>query len=503
MAKTQTKKPTKAVTNTPLKMNAAQKAKKDAMQGMITNAYLLRSELLTKLLNPGKDINYECGYPDAIDIQSYKKMFKRNGVAKRVVKILPEETWALPPKIFEKEEAEETEFEKAWKEVKEEKRVFHYLQRIDVLSGIGEFGILLLGIDDGKELQEPVDGINKDTGEKVGTSEHKLLYLKPFDQSVIKVKTREVSVSSPRFGFPVTYDIDFEGTATSDSKQTKVVHWTRVIHIADGREMSEVNGTPRMEPVYNRLLDLRKILGGSGEMFWKGGFPGLSFETQPDVEELDTDSIKEQVDLYMAGMQRFLVTEGIMVKSLTPQVSSPKDHVETNMRNIAISLGVPYRIFLGTEEAKLASSQDVRTWNKRLAQRQENYVSLYIIRPFVDRLIIFGILPEVEQYTIDWPDLNAPTDEDVANVAKILTEAMAKYIVSGVDTLIPPMEFLTKIIGMTQEEAEAIEKAALKYIVDHPPEEEEEAVEVVEVEAVPAKVKKSKKKIQKKKKVVR
>jgi len=501
MVKTKSKKPVVAAANTPLKMNAAQKAKKDVMQGMLTNAHLLRSELLTKLLNPGKDINFECGYPDTIDINSYKKMFKRNGVAKRVVKILPEETWALPPTIFEKEEAEETEFEKAWKEVKEEKRVFHYLQRIDVLSGIGEFGILLLGIDDGQELNEPVEGINEATGEKVGKSEHKLLYLKPFDQSAVKVKTRETSTSSPRYGFPTTYNVDFEGTETSDSKQTKVVHWTRVIHVADGRELSEVTGTPRMEPIYNRLLDIRKILGGSGEMFWKGGFPGLSFETQPDVEDLDTDSIKDQMELYLAGMQRYLAMEGMTVKSLSPQVSSPKEHIETNMRNIAISLGIPYRIFLGTEEAKLASSQDVRTWNKRLAQRQENYVSLYIIRPFIDRLIVFGILPEVEQYTVDWPDLNAPTDEDVANVAKILTEAMSKYVSSGVDTLIPPMEFLTKIIGMTQDEAEAIEEAALKYIEEHPPEEEEEEelVEVVEDKVPVDKVKKSKKKVKVKK----
>ena len=45
-------------------------------------------------------------------------------------------------------------------------------------------------------------------------------------------------------------------------------------------------------------------------------------------------------------------------------MASPKEHVETHMRNIAISLGIPYRIFLGTEEAKLASSQDVKTWNE-------------------------------------------------------------------------------------------------------------------------------------------
>jgi len=467
-------------TNAKLKLSANQKARKDSTEMLVANAHLLRSELLTKLLNPGKDINYECGYPDSIGAGDYKKLYARNGVAKRVVRILPEETWAISPIIYETEDSNETEFEKLWKEIEKEKRVFHYLQRIDVLSGIGKYGILLLGINDGKELSEAVEGIDEVTGEKVGKGEHKLIYLKPFDQTSVKIKTKETNISSPRYGFPKTYSVDFEGTETANTQMAKIVHWTRILHVADNREMSEVYGSPRMEPVYNRLLDIRKILGGSGEMFWKGGFPGLSFETQPEVEVLDTDSIKDQMELYMAGMQRYLAMEGISVKSLSPQVSSPKDHIETNMRNIAISLGIPYRIFLGTEEAKLASAQDITTWNKRLAQRQENYVSPYIIRPFIDRLVGFGVLPEVKEYTVDWPDLNAPTDEDKANVAKTLTDAMSKYVGAGVDALIPPMEYLMKVLGFTQEEAEAIEKAALMHVAEQAEEEIEE--EIIEEE---------------------
>ena len=308
---------------------------------------------------------------------------------------------------------------------------------------------------------------------------------------------KEADVNSPRFGFPTMYTMEFEGTASSETQVTKEVHWTRVIHIADGRESSEINGTPRMQPVYNRLLDLRKILGGSGEMFWKGGFPGLSFESEsePGDTAIDFDSLKTQMDSYMNGMQRYLATEGMTVKSLAPQVASPKEHVETNMRNIAISMGVPYRIFLGTEEAKLASAQDMRTWNKRIAARQTNYVSPYIIKPFVDRMIIFGILPEPTEYTVDWPDLNAPTDEDKATVAKILTEAISKYVAGGVDALIPPMEFLTTILGMSQEEVEAIETAAFGWIGL---EEDDEPVEPVLDPALPKK--KVKAKIVKKKK---
>ncbi len=81
----------------------------------------------------------------------------------------------------------------------------------------------------------------------------------------------------------------------------------------------------------------------------------------------------------------------------------------------------------------------------------------------IDRLIIFGILPESE-YTVTWPDLNAPSDKDVAAVAEKRTTAMAKYVASGVDNLIAPFEFLTMVIGMSDDEVKAIETGALGFV---------------------------------------
>jgi hypothetical protein len=414
-------------------------------------------------LNRGIDINHECRYPDVISMKEYKELYMRNGTANRVVKLWPEESWAMDPDVIENEDSTETEFEKKWKEVQIESRVFHYLKRIDILSGIGEFGILLIGIDDGLELVEPVDGINEKTGEKIGKGvERKIIYLKPFDQSVVTIDKKELDPTSPRFGMPVIYGIKFTNESSADVIAVKTsnelkIHWTRVLHIADNRESSETYGVPRMQSVFNRVLDIRKILGGSGEMFWKGAFQGLSFETQADAEggTLDIESLKDQMEKYGNGMQRYLATEGLTVKTLQPTLSSPKEHIEANKRDIAIAMGVPYRIFLGTEEAKLASSQDVKTMNKRIASRQTNYVSPYVIRAFIDKLIAMGVLPEAI-YLITWPDLNTPTDLDIAEVADKITSALAKYVAAGVNTMVAEKEYLTMILKMTDEEAETI-----------------------------------------------
>ena len=441
-------------------MNAAEFKK------MIMNTLLPRSALFSSMLDmEGRDLNRECGYPDIIQPADYREMYDREGVARRIVACLPSESWPMDPDIYETEDPSETEFEKELTALVDKFNLFHYLQRIDILSGIGRFGLLLLGIDDGKSLREPAEGVDAG-GRKAGNAKHFLLYLRAFDESVVTVVSTEQDIANPRYGLPTAYNIAFqdEGMSTGITEQ---VHWTRVIHVADGREMSEVYGTPRLQSVFNRLLDMRKILSGSGEMFWRGAFPGFSFEVNPEIAEqgvdLDPADMREEFEKYANGLQRYLALTGVSAKSLSPQVSDPTGHLEANLKNIAIALGIPFRILFGSEQAQLASGQDVRTWAKRIEYRQTKYLEPMLIRPFIDRLIAFGVLPEPKEYIIEWPDLINYTDEDKARVAAVRTTALAQYVQGGVDQLIPPRPYLLTVVGMTQEEVDAIMEEAEQY----------------------------------------
>jgi len=468
----------------------------------LANASTIRSSVLTKLFDPRRDIDVECGYPKNITTEMYNELYRREGVATRVVNILPEDSWTEDPIVFESEDPENiTKFEEEWAELVASKNIYHYLHRVDELSGIGRFGILVLGFDDGGEMHTPVEGVSV-SGEiegKGGEATRKLLFLRALSESNVTVKTREADQTNPRFGQPVLYNVTFQDdigavasseiqAVTGDSSTStttsieKVVHWSRVLHVADNRKTSEIYGTPRMEPVFNRLLDLRKILSGSGEMFWKGAFPGYAFEMTPEAAAegavIDADSLRDEFADFSNGLQRYIATTGLSAKSLAPQVADPSKHVETNMRSIAITLGIPYRIFLGTEEAKLASSQDVKTWNKRINRRQDKYLTAMIIRPLIDRLIAARVVSapsEEEGYNVDWPDLNAPTDKDKAENAKIFAEAMAKYIGGGVDQIIPPAEWLSMFMGRTPQEVERLMDAAEERIEEDELSAEEEA----------------------------
>ncbi len=398
--------------------------------GLLLNELLYsRGMILDKLLDPRRDIDRECGYPIDVTPWAYRLLYDREGVAHRVVEVLPNETWAKDPTIYEDEGSEsETPFEQAWSELVEYKNIFHFLHKVDQVSGIGRFGVLLMGFDDGKDLAEPIDGINE-RGEPTGEGPpKKLLFLRTFDESVCYITAREGDFQNPRYSQPRYYNLIFrdlqganagglggpggvEGWGSGGGTVidiTKRVHWSRVIHVADNRQLSEIYGIPRMQPVLNRLIDLRKVLSGSGEMFWKGAYPGISFEINPALTQLpgmdiDEDTLRKEIENYQMGLQRYILLTGLTAKSLAPQVADPSNHVDKLMEHIATTLGIPLRVFIGSERGSLASSQDQQTWNLRLAHRQEHYVSPMIVRPFVERLIALRVLPEPEDgYTIEW-----------------------------------------------------------------------------------------------------
>ena len=454
------------------------------MTAPTVNALLTRQGLLSNLFDDRRDIDDECGYPKVITPTQYKYLFEREGIAERVVNVWPEETWVLEPTLTENEDSEQTAFEETWEDLNKEFRFWHYLSKVDLLSGIGHFGLLLLGVDDGLPLSEPIDGINLD-----GTADrqlnYELVYLRAYDESQITIDTYDKDPESPRHGLPILYSIQQGAISTQqveeDTSTSVKVHWTRVIHVAETQKTaSEVYGVPRMRPVFNRLYDLRKLIGGSAEMFWKGAFPGFSFELNPDMVgdvELDKKALREEFENYSNGLQRYLATQGLHVRSLAPQVASPKDHFEIQMRAISVTIRVPIRVFKGTEEARLAADQDTKAFNKRLVWRQNHFVTPIIIRPFVNRITALGILPEVEVFDVAWADLESLSEQTRAEVGKIKTEAIVKYAASGAaETLIPPLEYFIHILGMDEEVAEAIVDAAEEVQADLDRQQEDDEV---------------------------
>lgn len=525
-----------------------------------------RQEFFRQLFDHRRDIDEECGYPrsesgtgiGSINPELFRTLYEREGIATRVVQVFPMESWSGTPTIYEDEDPETTtEFEEAWDNLStslqgeaswfaDEKGspIWDILKRADILSGIGHFGVILLGIDDGKNLDEPIDGTTSLTpveprdpheppsanaypstpskeimdypvyvidtapnsktkglpifnkreqytggGDVQGTDaqylgvqlspseypeqtpgkkQHKLLFLQCFDESLVQIVQYEANKNNPRFGMPVMYRITLNDPREMHSGiglplATVRVHWSRIIHLADNLGSSKVFGVPRQRPVLNRLLDLRKIYGADAEAFWKAAFMILSAETHPELGgdvRVDKPALRNMFENMMNSSQRWAIFTGMALKSIAPQVVDPSPHIDVHIQAICIELGIPLRIFMGSERGELASSQDDGKWNDRIRERQNNYLTPRVIVPFVNRLILIGVLPEPEHFFVDWPNLDELTETEKADIAQKKTAALATFAQSGAQTWYPEQYFLTRILGEDEDEAnEALDAA--------------------------------------------
>jgi len=377
---------------------------------MVLNAMSMRMKWLQKLYGSrrARDVGKECRLPDVSELESsdYRDMFDHNGVGKRVVVLEPQESWQMMPEIIDSQDADETEFEMAVKTLDRRHNLLAQIYKADVLCGIGRFGVMLLGINDGEDdLSQPVDGVPESGRLEDATNQlnYELLFVRVLDESLVEIVEWESDTQSVRFGQPKMYNLTLLSSRdqksahqnTEPMQTNQKVHWTRIVHFADNTLSNEFLGTPRMQEAYWNLVNIDKIMGGDGEGFWQGAFPGLSFESQPDQQflELDTRTLKKQMNRYSEGYQRWLATVGLNVKSLAVQVTDPNPHFEAQCKMIAMGKGCPFRVFMGTEEAKLAGGQDSEAWDGRMSKRRDDRIEPFCVRPVIDRLVIFGCLP--------------------------------------------------------------------------------------------------------------
>jgi hypothetical protein len=407
-----------------------------------------------------RDLYAICGYPREIQFEQYLARYIRQDVARRVVRAPVDATWRQPPEVTENED-NETAFEKAVTDLIRTRRLWHYLARADRLSGIGRYGVLLLGLDDARtedDLRNPA------------TRATALLYLQPYHEGNATVKSYITNPTDPRYGMPELYDIrtgvmDSLG-AQAAAIRTLTVHHTRVIHVAEDTEDNDVYGTPRLQAVYNRLQDLELIAAGGSEMFWRGAYPGMGFSTKEGftLDATAMADLEDEINEYLHGLKRYMRLNGLDVNQLAAQVADPEGHVNVLIALISAATGIPQRILTGSERGELASSQDRENWADRVDERRNQHVTPVIVRGFLDRMIDLGVIPApaaADGYEVEWPEIYQPNDQEQATVAQVRTTALAAYASTpGIETFMPRRFYLRKYQGLTDAELDELEAEA-------------------------------------------
>ena len=134
-----------------------------------------------------RDLDKECGYQNFIQDNDYVRMFRRGDVAARVVVLEPDECWQQYPRIYETEEERDTEFEKAVDRLEAKTRFFSYLHRLDRVSGILRYGVMLIGMDDGNGLDIPAPGYDEHNMLPAPATDTNIIYYRVFTEASVSV----------------------------------------------------------------------------------------------------------------------------------------------------------------------------------------------------------------------------------------------------------------------------------------------------------------------------
>src|SRR3990167_980663 len=434
------------------------------LSSALTRAQLARNMGGTQF-DGQRDLYAVLGYNSDPDFGDYLAAYERDDIAARIIDAKPESTWRRRAILSEDSEPDSfTEFEMAWNKLVKKRRVFHYLERVDKLAGIGEYGALLIGTDDVRteeDFERPMAKLRKGVDS--------IIYLAPLTEASASIASFDVNPASPHFGLPEVYEVDI--AALTDSGQVGIsnkkipVHWTRMIHVAEGLTENDYQGTPRLRPVLNRLYDVAKIAGGSAETFWQAAKRVMVLQAKEGYSAVDDDdALTAMMDELIHGLRRVIDLQGYEAKMLETEQVKPDESFRVALALISSATGIPQRILLGSEQGKMASTQDEVNWNGRIADRQINHAEPMVLRPFIDRMILFGGLPRPENdYIITWPSLFELSDKEKAQIGLLKSRALKQYTGKAGEDLkpnsdiVPPDEFRGEFLNLRARKVEISE----------------------------------------------
>lgn len=389
-----------------------------------------------------RDVFEAAGYPRALTASDYLDRYERQDIAQRVIEIYAEETWRGALELQENEETELSLFEQAWLDLVATQEsedgdtrpgITHYLQRADVVAGMGRYAVLLLGFADGQPLSEPVRPGSMAEGD--------LMYLSVYSEEQAGIAAYETDASNRRYGKPVGYNLK---VTNGEKIDIRFAHWTRCVHVAEKPLTNDLLGQPRLRSIYNRLLDIEKIMAATGEGGWRLMNPSVIFATKdgyqlpnPDPsmpEDMRTalqaalDKQEGQIDELVHGLRRAVALEGLEPHWEDVQMSDPNGALDAYIKMVSAATGIPVRLLTGSERGELASSQDEKNWSNKINARRSIFAEPILVRPVVNRLRWAGVLPQpaTGRYVCNWEPLLGDNPSEAVERADKAASALQK-----------------------------------------------------------------------------
>lgn len=368
------------------------------------------------------NIYLDYGYPAALTFFNHWNMYRRFGIAKRVIELYPDQTWLDDPVIdapaaFTKE-LDTLVARGLWRRMK----------GLDTRQRVGRYAGMFMRVKDGKTPDKPLGGTLSGL-----TS---LVDMIPLYESQLEVVTVEDKPTADNFGQPTMYRYNsgVVGTRNERAATSFEIHPSRIIIAAEGADNGSIYGVPELESIYNSLMDLRKILGGGGEGFYKNAAQSIVF----DLKDASTatanasllDKFNAQYDDFAQNRARRAIwTPGMDAKILDSNLNNPKEFALNTLMDISAGSDIPLAVLVGNQTGRLAGDQDTRGFLGQVQARRVDFGS-DMVDSVLRWCIKYGILPAAE-YNIEWPDAQAPSKEQKLANADKMADINKKVFESG------------------------------------------------------------------------
>ena len=390
---------------------------------------------------------------DGWDEDNWLALYLRNAYARIVIEKPAFTSWRNNPDVIDVADVESpTDFERRVSKLATNHDIWSYCERVDRAAGIGQHGLLLLGLSD---VAADTAAWSTDATEAGFDGVGDLTGFKP----VLGAQIEDIDYGAPgteRWDLPVEYTVDLgedvDSETEDDSHETIDVHHTRVIDVPATRPLdNETLTRPRAEPVLNNILDIEKILGAAAEAGYRAADYGLHLNADPTEVDLSggMDDLADELQRYEQDLQRYIRTQGIDVNRLGGDIQDPSGIVENNLDAIAGQTGIPKKEFRGNESGEVVGAEsDERSYFGTIAERQTQYATPHIVRSLLKQLQAIGILPApaAGEYRVEWPDLVQLSAQDRADIeskrAQVISavpglagDTAVQYLKHGADAL--------------------------------------------------------------------
>lgn len=345
--------------------------------------------------NGKRDFNAVFGYDEQVSPENMVYIYRRGGIAARIVKAYPDSVWSGPPTLYGT-----PEFLAAWEELNKKFNIWDILHRAEIMARLNPYSVILVGLR-GTNTANPVTNGSKTLDD--------VLFFQPYGKILAGISRWVTDVNSPRYLKPLEYTIQPANTLDSDSTlnmgNSVVVNYTRIIHITQEVMENDLYGIPALEPIWDWLQDLRKVIGAAAENFWLTANRGMHVDIDKDLEfsATDANALADEIEEYQHQLRRFIRTRGVKIENLGNETADPKNTANLLIQLISGATGIPTRILMGSESGHLASTQDKGNWAERIEEYRRITSTPRTLGPFIKSLMNLGILPESTVWA-EWPD---------------------------------------------------------------------------------------------------